>query len=592
MCRRLFLLPALFVSAQFALADVRIVHEGERHQLLRDGQPYFIRGGGGNEQAMKSLAAAGGNSIRLWGDDHLGEALDAAQQAGVTVTAGIWLGQVRQGFDWSDADSLAKQREHVRATVLKYKDHPALLVWALGNEMEDAQGRNGAVWTAINSLAVMVHQLDPQHPTMTVIAEIGGDKVKNIHRLCAEIDIIGINSYAGAVTVGERYKKLGGTKPYILTEYGPAGVWETKKDATGAFPEPTSTAKAASYRAAYESAVLGQPGVCLGSYAFLWGQKQEVTSTWFSMFLGDGARLAPVDVLQELWTGKAPANRCPDMKSLTLEGAATVEPGVTVRAKLTVIDNDSDLLKATWLLQRDPGEFGSGGDREETPPTFPEAIVRGDTTGAEVRLPKDGGLYRLFATVRDDHGGAAVGNVAVRVNGPVNIPKGAHAELPLVVYSEANDAPTYASAGYMGDAKSIKLDPAWVERPQSGKACMRCEFAADKGWGGVVWQSPANDWGDKGGGYDLTGAKKVTFWARGDAGGEEVSFQFGIIPKDKRFFDTAKGMLDKVTLTAEWRQYEIPAAGQDLTRIKTGFVWTLASAGKPVVFYLDNVRWE
>jgi hypothetical protein len=131
---------------------------------------------------------------------------------------------------------------------MKYKDHPALLVWALGNEMEDPEGKNGAVWTAINSLAVMVKQLDPKHPTMTVVAEIGGDKVKNIHRLCPEIDIIGINTYGGATSVGERYKKLGGTKPYLLTEYGPAGIWEVKKDALGAYPEPTSTEKAETYR--------------------------------------------------------------------------------------------------------------------------------------------------------------------------------------------------------------------------------------------------------------------------------------------------------------------------------------------------------
>lgn len=583
---------SVFLLSAAAHAEVRIVRDGENSSLLRDGRPYFIKGGGGNEQAAKSIADAGGNSIRLWGDDHLGEALDAAQKVGVTVTAGIWLGQVRQGFDWSDAESLAKQREHVRATILKYKNHPALLVWALGNEMEDPQGKNGAVWTAINSLAVMAHQLDPQHPTMTVIAEIGGEKVKNIHRLCPEIDIIGINSYAGAATVGERYKKLGGTKPYVLTEFGPAGFWETGKDAIGAFPEPTSTAKAASYRAAYESAVLGQPGVCLGSYAFLWGQKQEVTSTWFSMFLNDGTRLEAVDALQEMWTGKVPANRCPEMKSLALEGAASGEPGAVLRARLAVSDPENEPLKVAWVLQRDPGAYGSGGDREETPPTFPDAIVRGDATGAEVRLPKEGGLYRLFATVRDGHGGAAVGNVSLRVNGPVTIAKASRAALPFTVYAEATDAQTYIPAGWMGDAKAIKLDPAFAENPKSGKTCVRCEFNADKGWGGVVWQSPEGDWGDKAGGFDLSGAKKLSFWARGDAGGEVVSFQFGLIPKEKPFSDTGKGALEKVALTKEWQHCEIPVAGQDLTRIKTGFVWTLASPGKPVVFYLDDIRWE
>jgi hypothetical protein len=586
---------ALLASSLTVLAasgEVRVASDGGRFQLLRDGKPYLIRGGGGSERALDSLAAAGGNSVRLWGDEKLGETLDAAQKLGLTVTAGIWLGQVRQGFDWTDAEGLAKQREHIRATVEKFKNHPALLVWAIGNEMEDPQGKNGAVWTAINSLAVMVKQLDPHHPTMTVIAEIGGDKVKNLHRLCPEIDILGINSYGGAVSLGERYHKLGGTKPYILTEYGPAGIWEVNKDALGGYPEPTSTEKAEVYRRVYQSAVLGQPGLCLGSYAFLWGQKQEVTATWFSMFLADGSRLGTAEAIAELWTGKPPANRCPVLKSLKLEGPASGAPGTPVRASLAVSDPENDPLTVIWLLQRDPGEFGSGGDKEEVPPSFPEAIVKSDATGAELRLPGEGGLYRLFAIVHDNHGGAAVANVNLRVDGPVSIAKGRPTVLPLTVYAEDNDQPSYIPAGWMGDSKAIRLDPACAENPQSGKTCLRCEFGAPQGWGGVVWQSPPGDWGDRGGGYDLTGAKKVTFWARGDQGGEVVSFLFGTIAPPKKFFDTGKGGLEKVALTREWQRYEIPIAGQDLTRIKTGFVWTLASSGRPLVFYLDNIRWE
>ena len=585
-------LLALALPVCAAPVEVRVVKNGARSELLRDGKPYLIRGGGGNEHALESLAAAGGNSIRLWGDDTLGEALDTAQKFGLTVTAGIWLGQVRQGFDWTDAEGLAKQREHVRATVEKYKNHPALLMWALGNEMEDAQGKNGAVWTGINSLAVMVRQLDPHHPTMTVIAEIGGDKVKNIQRLCPEIDILGINSYGGCASLGERYQKLGGTKPYVLTEYGPPGIWEVAKDALGSYPEPTSTEKEQIYRKAYQAAVLGQPGVCLGSYAFLWGQKQEATATWFSMFLADGSRLGPVDAISELWTGKAPANRCPAIKTLKLEGAASGVPGATVHVSLAVSDAENDPLKVTWQLQRDAEEFGSGGDKEAAPPTFPDAIVKSDATGVDLRLPADGGLYRLFATVRDSHGGAAVGNVTLRVEGPSSIAKGSPAKLPLTLYAEATDPANYIPAGFMGDHASIRLDPACTEQPHEGKTCLRCEFAAATGWGGVVWQSPPGDWGDRGGGYDLTGAKELTFWARGDKGGEVVNFLFGTIAKPKKFFDTGKGALEKTTLTREWQRFAIPVAGLDLTRIKTGFIWTLASTGQPIVFYLDNIRWE
>ncbi len=219
--------------------------------------------------------------------------------------------------------------------------------------------------------------------------------------------------------------------------------------------------------------------------------------------------------------------------------------------------------------------------------------MKGDLTGAEIKLPTDGGLYRLFAIVRDTHGGAAAANTSVRVDAPKAVPtKGAKAKLPLRVYGEAGDPATYIPAGWMGDTKSIQLDPENATQPHTGRACLRCEFSAAKGWGGVVWQNPANDWGSQGGGYDLTGAKRLTFWARGEQGGEVVSFEYGILEKGKRFADTGSGSLPKVKLTKEWERYEIPVSGQDLTRIKTGFVWTTQGAGSPVVFYLDDIQWE
>lgn len=586
------LLPAFSLAASLQAADVQVVQKDNRFQLLRDGKPYLIRGGGGGENAMDSLAAAGGNSIRLWGPEKLGPVLDQAQKLGMTVTAGIWLGQVRQGFDWSDATGLIHQRQHIREIVEKYKNHPALLMWALGNEMEDTQGKNGAVWSQINNLARLVKELDPHHPTMTVVAEIGGDKVTNFHALCPDVDIFGINSYGGVTSLVDRYRKLGGTKPIVLTEYGPAGIWEVKKDNIGGYPELTSTEKAESYRRAYESVVQGGSDICLGSYAFLWGQKQEVTSTWFSMFLADGTRLGAAEAIGELWSGKASTNRVPRIDSLKVEGLNKVNPGGTVQASLSVSDPENDDLKVTWLLQRDPEEFGSGGDKEAVPPTYPSAIVRGDLKGAEVRLPNDGGLYRLFATVRDQQGGGAVGNITLRVDAPIKIAKGKPAKLPLTVYAEEDSPQTYIPSGWMGDAKAIKVEPASKEQPHSGKVCMRCDFEAERGWGGVVWQNPAADWGDRGGGYDLTGAKKLTFFARGAKGGETVTFQFGLIPKDKKFCDTGNGSTDKVSLGAEWQKYEIDVSAQDLSRIKTGFVWTLAASGQPITFYLDDIRWE
>ncbi len=559
-------------------------------QLLREGKPYEVRGVGG-DGSLELLAKCGGNSIRTWGDEGLGEKLDAAHRLGLTVTAGIWLGQVRQGFDWSDAKSLIAQRQHIREVVEKYRHHPALLMWSLGNEMEDPTGSNGAVWSEINNLARMVKELDPHHPTMTVIAEIGGDKVKHLHALCSDIDIIGINSYAGATSLGERYQKLGGTKPYLLTEFGPAGIWEIEKNEIQAFPEQTSTAKAANYRAAYQKNVIEQRGTCLGSYAFLWGQKQEVTATWFTLLLADGSRLAAVDVLEEMWTGQAPTNRAPLIEALKLETAASGKPGAVLRASLKTSDPDQDKLTVEWTLQLDSENYGSGGDHEDAGAELRSAIVKSDSTSAEVRLPADGGLYRLFATVRDGRGSAAVANVPMRVDAPVVLAMGKKQTLPFILDDEDRTA-MFVPAGWMGNAKAIAMDEQFSDNPKHGKRCIRCAFSATEGWGGVVWQSPAQDWGDARGGADFSGAKRLTFWARGEQGGEVVSFSFGVLGKDKKFFDTASGELPKVQLTKEWREYSIPVEGKDLSRIKTGFVWTVASEGKPQIFYLDKIEWQ
>jgi len=70
------------------------------------------------------------------------------------------------------------------------------------------------------------------------------------------------------------------------------------------------------------------------------------------------------------------------------------------------------------------------------------------------------------------------------------------------------------------------------------------------------------------------------------------SFLIRTLAKTKKFSDTGSGKLEKVTLGKEWQRYEIDVNGQDLTRIKTGFVWTLASPGQPVPFYLDDIRGE
>ncbi len=166
------------------------------------------------------------------------------------------------------------------------------------------------------------------------------------------------------------------------------------------------------------------------------------------------------------------------------------------------------------------------------------------------------------------------------------------AVLPLTLYSDAGHPEPFTPSGYMGNTGAIKMDENSTNSPHSGKTCLQVSYTAKDQWGGVVWQNPPNNWGAKPGGLNLSGAKKLTFWARGSKGGEVVSFGFGLVGKDKPYHDTGKGNLDKVVLTKAWKQYSIPVSGQNMSRIVTGFVWSLGAAGSPETFYLDDIRYQ
>ncbi len=583
------------IFAFLAIAAPRPVtlqnHEGT-WQLMVDSHPYMIKGAGGD--ASKSvLAAMGGNSFRTWGADNLDSQLDEAQRLGLKVTVGIWLGHKEHGFKYDDPAQVAKQFDSAKAVIQKYKDHPAVLMWALGNEMEGYEsGDDPNIWMAVEDLAHMAHKIDPNHPTMSVIAEIGGKRVETLHKMCPSLDIVGINSYGGAPSIYERYIKQGGTKPYVLTEFGPPGTWEGESTPWKRPVEPTSTQKEGYYAAAYKANVVDHPNLCLGSYAFTWGNKQEATATWYGMLMPDGTKLGAVDVMQTLWSGKSPQYACPRIQKLSVDGDAAAEPGDTLVARLEAKDPNGGPLKVTWRLTSDGGQMGLNGDKEDLPNVITGAISGSGPTQAKVTLPQVPGPYRLFAIIRNTHGGAATANIPLRVRGAEPIAMGSKAKLPVNLYSDSDKPLPFAPTGWMGNVAAMKLDMAHKSNPHLGSTCIRWDYSASDNWGAIAWQSPEGDWGDKPGGLDLTGATKLVIWARGARGGEQVSFGMGIIHNERKFFDTAIIDGGRKTLTSLWQRYEISLRGMDLRRIKTGFVMTLASNGTPQSIFLDDISVE
>ena len=402
---------------------VQLEQTDDGWRLLRGGEPYFIRGAGG-DFSMEELAAAGANSVRLWdaesdsGVDVAGPLLDEAHALGLTVALGIWLEHERHGFDYDDPGQVRHQFERARRIVKRYKDHPALLLWGVGNETEGFdEGDNPAVWKAINDIAEMIKQLDPNHPTMAVTAFVHGERIEFLHRQSPAIDIHGVNAYGPAAVVHEHLRDGGASKPFVLTEFGPPGPWETGSTGWGAPFEPTSTAKAAFYRKSYLDGIEAQRDLALGSYVFLWGHKMEATPTWFGMWLSDGARLAAVDVMTELWTGQRPANQAPNVEPLHSASGAEFDPGAEFDVRAVATDPENGPLRASWALRPESGDNLTGGDFRPDLPEIEGAVLCGTVGGARIRLPDQPGAYRVYYTVYDDTGNAATANLPVLSRG-------------------------------------------------------------------------------------------------------------------------------------------------------------------------------
>ncbi len=581
----LLLLVSLFwpPTAAAEAIHVTLTKTDDGWQLSRGGEPYFIKGAGGTG-SLELLKAAGGNSIRTWGVEGAGDILDRAHELGLTVTVGIWLGHERHGFDYNDEDQVSEQLARAREAVLKFKDHPALLLWGIGNEMEGFEkGDNPAIWRAVNDVAAMVKELDPNHPTMVVTAEIGGARVDFVHNKSPAVDIHGINSYGGAPSIVERLKKAGGTKPYVFTEFGAMGAWEVAKTPWGAAIEQTSTAKADFYRKSYEQSVLGAKGQALGAYAFTWGFKMEATATWHGMFLSDGSKVGSVDVMTELWSGEPPADLSPQISKLVIEGRDQVKPKAKVRVASEVTDPEEGELSVRWVLRFESNEYLTGGDFRRDIPDIEGSLIKGDVEGAQFRMPDEPGAYRIFMYAKDAAGNSATANIPILVKGKVR------PRMPIV-YNEGFEGMPWAPSGWMGGVEHMSFDGESTENPFEGKVSAKLQYEGVFGWAGIAWQNPANNWGDQEGGFDITGASHLELWARGEYGGERVGFGVGIISKDKPHSDSHIAKVDNIVLTDKWRRYEVPLRNADLSSIKTGFVVTLSGRRTPVTIYLDNVR--
>ena len=401
---------------------VEVVSSEDGYQILRGGEPYVIKGAGMGVDDLENFAAHGGNSIRNWSTSadyqETRALLDAAQANGVTVALCLSLSSERHGFDYNDSQAVAEQLSWIREEVIKYRDHPALLAWIIGNELNHSY-TNPAVYDAVNDVAELIHELDPNHPTTTTLAQPDGDILAEVQRRAPALDFISIQVYGALFGLSELLDEIGFKGPFMVTEWGTVGYWEMTTTSWGAPHEMTSTEKAEKISQAYRDELAKTDAQLIGSYIFLWGQKQERTPTWFGLFLESGEETETVDVMHHVWTGNWPADRSPQVESILLDGKSyrddiVLAAGGAYAVSFSVRDQEDESLRYHWEVKPESAATQGGGDSEEVPPNLPGLIAdpAAATTSITAPLP---GNYRLFAYAYDDSNNAAHANIPFRV---------------------------------------------------------------------------------------------------------------------------------------------------------------------------------
>ena len=393
-----------------------IHHDGQSYQLLRYGKPYFIQGAGGISH-LDQLKASGGNSVRIWDDLEAGPILTQAQALGMTVLFGLWVEREMEGFDYNDQAAVDRQYERVRKIVLKYRHHPALLMWCVGNEWAQ-EADNFRVYDEVNRIAALIHELDPDHPVTTVISPDSERAIWLVRKRCPAVDILALNSYALTEKLDQFLEKGGWDKPYLISEYGAQAYWETPTTPWQAPIEPTSQQKYNYAKRIYQQYIGSRPPNCLGSYLFYWGFKQEETHTWFNVYDEQGRFTSMVDLMQLLWTGKHPLNKAPDVQALLVDGRANTHQSYPYssaphQARILTTDPESDSLTYHWEIKR-RAQFSA--DYVGTPlPALKGLIHKPNQSSISFVLPQKPGSYRLFGHAYDGHGHVASANFAFEV---------------------------------------------------------------------------------------------------------------------------------------------------------------------------------
>ena len=170
-----------------------------------------------------------------------------------------------------------------------------------------------------------------------------------------------------------------------------------------------------------------------------------------------------------------------------------------------------------------------------------------------------------------------------------------YADDSLYLYQE-NYFHWYSASGWMGNHNDLSLNSASSENPFQGNTCVKISYSPKEdnplGWAGIYWQYPTNNWGEQSGRKVLNGMKRLTFYARGEIGGEVIIFKIGGIQGEQ--YSDSDMVEQKFTLSKKWKKYNINLKGKDLSHIIGGFLVLCENKTNPkgAIIFLDEIGYH
>jgi hypothetical protein len=425
----LLLLTGTTFAQSFVLPEGMSEIERKRFERF---ETFRIKGVCGDSD-LERLSKIGVNTVRGYTIGESGEMrkkLDDAHRLGMKMIVSEWMphqgeNKNKDGSTW-DFDYAPKGDRMVADLIKKVEgigDHPAILMWGLGNEVH----LDEPYLRVVNRMSEEIHKRYPHHLTSLTVVNAKPAGIEAIKKFAPDIDVLGVQSYSrGAVRGAIKKTEVLWGKPFYMSEFNTNGPWNFKTTDWGVSLDEPVTKKVSDLKDCY--AAIDESPLSLGSTIFLWGHATTYRPSYFSLLLDPNPNGQPdktslkhmmitpqAEVMIEHFTGEPPnENRAPVLSKLQFEGggnARLAKPGEPMKVEFAADDPNGDTVEfLTWILD-------STARRTTTVAgPFPQA----SPMDAIIKAPEKPGEYLLLVYAKDKKGGASASTIAFKVADPVN----------------------------------------------------------------------------------------------------------------------------------------------------------------------------